>query len=62
MTNNSSPTFKIAAAGKLLMSSEVIPSAEQKMAPTVSEAQSDENVMQVAIRANIEASIRSGMT
>lgn len=50
------------AVGKFVISSLVIPNTEQKKAPIVSLAQSDEKVMQVDTIANMDASIRSGMT
>ena len=62
MTKNRRHILTRVAVGKLVMSSLVIPKTEQKNAPIVSLAQSDENVMHVETIANIEASIQSGIT
>ena len=62
ITKNRRAIFTRVADGKLVMLSVVIPKKEQKMAPIVSLAQSDEKVMQVDTSANIEASIQSGIT
>ena len=43
------------AVGKFVMSSDVMPKNEQKMAPMVSLAQSEENVIHVDTMANIDS-------
>ena len=59
---NRRPIFTSVAVGRLVMSSEVMPKKEQKIAPMVSLAQSEEKVIHVDTIANIDASISSGIT
>ena len=62
ITKNSNPIFTSVAVGKFVISSDVIPKTEQNIAPMVSLAQSEENVMHVDTIANMDASIQSGIT
>ena len=62
ITKKSRHILTSVAVGKFVISSDVIPNTEQKMAPIVSLAQSDEKVMQVDTIANIDASMQSGIT